>query len=208
MSFKINDFKKTSRTNAGERLLYPYQIRDDRYTASIGYAIAYYERMVGRLRSEFESETLLEFFGDPRLARGLVACLARTYAWRAQTFEEALGPNAAAQLKRANITTPAALRARLYALANQHYGGVILPHERDEALTRLSEEIKQAAKTPSQHLLTPAQIDQAQDFVGRGGVAHRIPCPVGRCREKRTKDLSLAGHPPGCAAGCLRRWAW
>jgi predicted nuclease of restriction endonuclease-like RecB superfamily len=161
MSFKINDFKKTSRTNAGERLLYPYQIRDDRYTASIGYAIAYYERMVGRLRSEFESETLLEFFGDPRLARGLVACLARTYAWRAQTFEEALGPNAAAQLKRANITTPAALRARLYALANQHYGGVILPHERDEALTRLSEEIKQAAKTPSQHLLTPAQIDQA-----------------------------------------------
>ena len=90
MSFKITDFKKTTRTTDGERLLYPYQIRDDRYTAAIGYAIAYYERMVGRRRAEFEAETLLEFFGDPRLARGLVACLARTYAWREQTFAEAL----------------------------------------------------------------------------------------------------------------------
>ena len=77
MSFKITDFKKTTRTADGERLLYPYQIRDDRYTASIGYATAYYERMIGRRRAEFEAETLLEFFGDARLARGLVACLAR-----------------------------------------------------------------------------------------------------------------------------------
>src|SRR5215212_1205886 len=65
MSFKTNDFKKTTRTTDGERVLYPYQIKDDRFTASIGYAIAYYERMVGRRRGEFEAETLLEFFGDP-----------------------------------------------------------------------------------------------------------------------------------------------
>src|SRR6185295_4056925 len=105
MSFKTADFKKTTRTAGGERLLYPYQIRDDRYTASIGYAITYYERMVGRRRAEFEAETLLEFFGDARLARGLVACLARTYAWREQTFSEALGEQSAQALRRVGLTT-------------------------------------------------------------------------------------------------------
>src|SRR5215211_3648269 len=114
MSFKTSDFKKTTRTSDGERVLYPYLIRDDRYTASIGYAIAYYERMVGRRRGEFEVETLLEFFGDPRLARGLVACLARTYAWREQTFADAFGEQVAQLLWRASLATPAALRAKLY----------------------------------------------------------------------------------------------
>src|SRR5258705_4134873 len=141
MSFKITDFKKTTRTADGERLPYPYQIRDDRYTASIGYAIAYYERMVGRRRGEFEAETLLEFFGDPRLARGLVACLARTYAWREQTFAEALGEQSARLLWRAGLTSPAALRAKLYGLANGRYRGVILPHERAEALEFLCDRI-------------------------------------------------------------------
>src|SRR5919199_1058477 len=137
MSFKTTDFKKTTRTSDGERVLYPYIIRDDRYTASIGYAIAYYDRMVGRRRSEFEVETLLEFFGDARLARGLVACLARTYAWREQTLAEALGEDTAKALWRAGIRSPADLRAKLYGLANGRYGGVILPHERAEALEYL-----------------------------------------------------------------------
>jgi predicted nuclease of restriction endonuclease-like RecB superfamily len=143
MAFKTNDFKKTTRTTDGERVLYPYQIKDDRFTASIGYAIAYYERMVGRRRAEFEAETLLEFFGDPRLARGLVACLARTYAWREQTFAESLGDQPARLLWRAGLTSPAALRAKLYGLANGRYRGVILPHERTEALEFLCEQISQ-----------------------------------------------------------------
>jgi uncharacterized protein DUF790 len=151
MSFKITDFKKTTRTANGERLLYPYQIRDDRYTAAIGYATAYYERMVGRRRAEFEAETLLEFFGDPRLARGLVACLARTYAWRAQTFAEALGEPTAQALRRAGLSTPAALRARLYGLANGRYGGVILPHERDEAIAYLCASIGERPEQRTQN---------------------------------------------------------
>src|SRR6476659_2054965 len=141
MSFKITDFKKTTRKSDDERLLYPYQIRDDRYTAAIDYAIAYYERMVGRHRAEFEAETLLEFFGDARLARGLVACLARTYVWREQTFAEALGEETARALWRAGLATPAALRAKLYGLANGRYGGVILPHERGEAVQFLCDQI-------------------------------------------------------------------
>src|SRR3954469_3061015 len=175
MAFKTNDFKKTTRTTDGERVLYPYQIKDDRFTASIGYAIAYYERMVGRRRGEFEAETLLEFFGDPRLARGLVACLARTYAWREQTFGEALGERPARLLWRAGLTNPAALRAKLYGLANGRYRGVILPHERAEALEFLCERINQEdAERQTTHGkgddvppsalagdLTPAQFERA-----------------------------------------------
>jgi predicted nuclease of restriction endonuclease-like RecB superfamily len=171
MSFKTTDFKKTTRTVDGVRLLYPYQIKDDRYTASIGYAIAYYERMVGRRRAEFEAETLLEFFGDARLARGLVACLARTYAWREQSFAEALGDDTAQALWRAGLTTPAALRARLYGLANGRYGGVILPHERAEALeflcdqisTLMTGETEDDATAPLSSVLrlTPAQFERA-----------------------------------------------
>jgi predicted nuclease of restriction endonuclease-like RecB superfamily len=176
MAFKTNDFKKTTRTTDGERVLYPYQIKDDRFTASIGYAITYYERMVGRRRAEFEAETLLEFFGDPRLARGLVACLARTYAWREQTFTEALGDRPAQLLWRAGLTRPAALRAKLYGLANGRYRGVILPDERAEALEFLCEQISQTTddrrpttddsangNRPSSivHRLSPAQFERA-----------------------------------------------
>lgn len=141
MAFKTADFKKTSRKSGDGRALYPYQIRDDRYTAAIGYAISYYERMVGRRRAEFEAEALLEFFGDPKLARGLVACLARTYVWRAQSFAEAFGEPTARALWRVGLASPAALRRRLYGLANGRYGGFILPHERPEALQLLCDQI-------------------------------------------------------------------
>jgi hypothetical protein len=163
MSFKTADFKKTTRTANGQRLLYPYQIRDDRYTASIGYAIAYYERMVGRRRAEFEAETLLEFFGDARLARGLVACLARTYAWRAQTLAEALGDEPARALWRAGLRTPAGLRAKLYGLANGRYGGVILPHEREEALAYLCSTIGEEESTNDQRPTTDDEVRASRE---------------------------------------------
>ena len=163
MAFKTADFKKTTRSAGDERLLYPYTIRDDRYTASIGYAIAYYERMVGRRRAEFEAETLLEFFGDARLARGLVACLARTYSWREQSFAEALGDEVAQVLRCAGVCAPADMRARLYGLANGRYGGVILPDERAEALEFLCAKLQQeadAADRPAPRL-TPKQLERA-----------------------------------------------
>src|SRR5579859_3627962 len=151
MAFKATEWKKTTRSADGVRRIYPYQIRDDRYTAAIGYAIAYYERMVGHHQAEFEADTLLEFFGDPRLARGLIACLARTYAWRNRTFAEAFGAECADALRRTGLSDAADLRARLYGLANGRYGGVILPDERAEALALLCAELP----------ISPAQFEQA-----------------------------------------------
>jgi predicted nuclease of restriction endonuclease-like RecB superfamily len=166
VAFKTGDFKKTSRSG----VLYPYRIRDDRYTAAIGYAIGYYERMVGRRRSEFETETLLEFFGDPRLARGLVACLGRTYTWREPTFAEEFGEEATKQLWRLGLATSAALRAKLYGLANGRYGGVILPSERAEALEFLCQELP----------LTPSQLEKALtlDAEGQRILAKLGPTPT------------------------------
>ena len=167
MAFKTADFKKTTRSAGDERMLYPYTIRDDRYTASSGYAIAYYERMVGRRRAEFEAETLLEFFGDARLARGLVACLARTYSWREQTFAEALGDEVAQVLRCAGVCSPADVRARLYGLANGRYGGMILPDERAEALEFLCAKLQQEAADadrpapPDAPRLTAKQLERA-----------------------------------------------
>lgn len=151
MAFKLSDFKKTTRRGESGRQLYPYQIKDGRYTASISYAIAYYERMLGRRRGDFEADTLLEFFGDPRLARGLVACLSRTYAWRTQTFAEALGLDAAKALLRAGVASPADLRARWYGLANGRYGGCILPPERAEALKFLCERLSEGEQPSAEH---------------------------------------------------------
>lgn len=141
MALKLSDLKKVIRGQGEARQIYPHQIRDDRYTAAIGFALDYYRRMAGRRRAEFEVDALLEFFGDPRLARGLVACLAATYTWRSPSFAEALGAEAAEALDRAGVRHPAQLRARLYALANGRYGGFIAPSQRDEALAALAGEV-------------------------------------------------------------------
>lgn len=154
MAFRTGDFKKTTRAG----ILYPYQIKDDRFTASISYAIGYYERMLGRQRGEFEADTLLEFFGDPRLARGLVACLGRFYAWRQQTFADIIGAGPAADLRRHNLSTPMALRARHYEIANAHFGGMVLPAQRKEALALLCEGLPLQPKQAEQLL----QLDAAE----------------------------------------------
>lgn len=157
MAFKIADFKKTTRRKDNKRYVYPYQIRDDRYTASISYAIAYYERMVGRRRADFEVETLLEFFGDPRLARGLVACLARTYSWQPQSFDDTFGAETTDALRHAKVAKPADLRAKLYGIANGRYGGCVLPHERTDALTVLCDNLPISPKQYEQGLTLDAE---------------------------------------------------
>ncbi len=137
MAFSLIDFKKTSRTTNKRHVLYPHQLRDDRFLAAISYAIDYYERMVGRPRHELETATLMEFFGDPKLARGIVACLGRSYVWHEPTFAEVLSPSAWAWLKAAGWTSPARLRAHLYRYVNQHHDGFLLTSERAGVLATL-----------------------------------------------------------------------
>lgn len=125
MSFALSDFKKTSRKADERRVLYPHQIKDDRYLAAIAYAIDYYERQVGQPRNEMHADTLLEFFGDPKLARGIIACLSRTYAWHQPTFSDVLDEATVAALHEIGVDRPAALRAHLYRYVNQHHNGFL-----------------------------------------------------------------------------------
>ena len=150
MSFAISDFKKTSRTTELGRQVYPYQIRDDRYLASIGYAISYFDQMVGRQRSEFETNTLLEFFGEPKLARGLVACLGRVYRWHQRSLREMVNAETWRTLQAQNLTTAADLRAMLYRYVNEHHNGFILPSERRDVIETICHDLP----------ITPVQFEQ------------------------------------------------
>lgn len=153
MAFSLTDFKKTSRTIEGRHVLYPHQLRDDRFVAAISYAIDYYERMVGRPRHELQSETLLEFFGDPKLARGIVACLGRSYAWHTPSFDELLDRPSWIALREQGLTSSVALRAHLYRYANKQQGGFLTTAERPDVVATLCAELPIDAPT-FEHLLT------------------------------------------------------
>lgn len=125
MSFSVADFKKTSRKVNDRRVLYPHQLRDDRYLAAISYAIDYYERQVGQPRKDMQADTLLEFFGDPKLARGIIACLGRTYTWHQPQIGEVVDEETCAALAECGLDRPAALRAYLYRYVNTHHNGFL-----------------------------------------------------------------------------------
>lgn len=137
MAFALSDFKKTSRVTGGQRTLYPHQLKDDRYLAAISYAIDYYERMVGYARQTLQAETLLEFFGDPRLARGIVACLNRYYVWHQPTIAEVVGTATWTALRQMGLEHPSALRAHLYRYVNEKHGGFLPSVGRATALEAL-----------------------------------------------------------------------
>jgi predicted nuclease of restriction endonuclease-like RecB superfamily len=153
VAFSLIDFKKTSRKVNGRQVLYPHQLRDDRFLAAISYALDYYERMTGRPRHEFHAETLLEFFGDPKLARGIVACLSRTYTWHQQAFEEVLDAETFAELKRQGLTTPALLRAHLYCYVNEKHHGFLPVTGRAVVLETLCDQLP-LSRTEFEDLLT------------------------------------------------------
>ncbi|NJN19870.1 MAG: DUF790 family protein [Oscillochloris sp.] len=173
MSFKLGDFKKTIRGRGEGRRIYPHQIRDDRHRAALGFALDYYERMVGRRQAEFDQAALLEFFGDPKLARGLVACLGSSYVWLSPALTDLVGSDTAAAFRRAGISRPADLRARLYQLLNRRFGGFIPPAERIAVLRELLAELE----TPA---LQPDQLEQALylDADEQRVLHHRAPPPT------------------------------
>jgi predicted nuclease of restriction endonuclease-like RecB superfamily len=212
MAFKSGDFKKTARKSGDERVIYPYQIRDDRYTAALSYAIAYYERMIGRERREFEADTLLEFFGDPRLARGLVACLTRSYAWHTRTLADELGSAMAAELRRRGVVSPFDVRRRLYGLANGRYGGFILPAQRPEALALLCEglaqppaEVEGFDTQPSGESMLALLPEQVENIIDLDSEPRQVLVKVG---PTPTPEALVARYNYHSLETALRRAEW
>ncbi len=125
MAFRTNDFKKTSRKAKGDTpaMLYPHQMRDKKTLARLDIAIRLFDQMVGKRKGDMDAGALVDFFGDPRLARGVVACLGQYYQYRAPTFTETIGQDAASNLLLNNLGTPMAVRAHTYAYLNIHQNG-------------------------------------------------------------------------------------
>jgi len=126
MAFRQEDFKKTTRksANGGPAAIYPHQIKDKAARAKLEVAIRLFDGLVGKRRGEMNAAALTDFLGDPRFARGVVACLGQYYAYKTPPFTQMVGAKAAL-LTEAGLGTPMALRAYTYAQVNQTHDGFL-----------------------------------------------------------------------------------
>jgi predicted nuclease of restriction endonuclease-like RecB superfamily len=142
MAFRMQDVPKTVRREKGSdrRRLYPRLLRADKIVPQLAIGIRYFETKLGMLRRELDADALLQLFGDPKLARCLVHCLARSYRYRTRTFADLFGPERAAALAERGIELPRDLRAWAYARANET-SGFVAPTDRAHFLADLIPEL-------------------------------------------------------------------
>ena len=138
MTFRRQDIPKTTRrVEDGPRRLYPRYLRDDSVLPSIGLAIDFLERMRHRRREEIPADTVLDVFGDLKVARCVLACLADEYRYRSPEFGDVLDEAALSGLAGWDLLAPADLRAHVYGVINDstHGGrGFIVPVDRGRLL--------------------------------------------------------------------------
>jgi len=152
MAFRRQDIPKTTRKGAdGEpRRVYPRFARDRSLLPKVDLAIGYLDGMVGRRRGDLAADTVVELFGDPKLARCMVTTLADSYRYRTPSFSDVVGRETAASLAGWDIMTPSQLRAHVYLAAHARSQGVVTTSERMRLLEQLA--------TPLG--LEPAQLDE------------------------------------------------
>src|SRR5215831_17826949 len=143
MALRLQDLCKTTRRAAGNGLprLFPRVLGDDRLEARLGIAIRFFETHLGRSRGELDAEALMTLFGDPRLARGLLRCLARSYRYRDRPLAEVVGTERAVALTARGQGTPRDLRALAYRRANEA-GGFVSPAQRSDFLRYLVDDLE------------------------------------------------------------------
>lgn len=125
MAFRQEDFKKTSRKSSGDApaAIYPHQLKDKKTIARLEIAIRMFDRAVGKRRRDMDAQAMTDFFGDPRLARGIVACLGQFYRYETPDFTQIVGRDGAMRLRENGLAKPSEIRADTYALVNEtHYG--------------------------------------------------------------------------------------
>jgi Protein of unknown function (DUF790) len=130
---KLTDLRKTTRRLVKDddvRVVYPRFLRDRSLGPRIELATRYLEKMVGHARRELDQEVVAQLFGDHKLARCIIACLAACYRYRARTFGEVVAPELVARLAAQGITAPLELRLWLYRRANQALPGFVGGAER------------------------------------------------------------------------------
>lgn len=135
MRLSLDDVKKTVTRRGGQPFLIPYVLRRGELSDALDALIALHDAWCGRSRATFPLDRPAELVGDYRLSRGLVACLAEWYTWRAPTWPGNAHPEEAAALDAAGITSPSMLRLALYDYVNDTASGFLLESQRESALT-------------------------------------------------------------------------
>lgn len=135
MAFSLQDVRVTSRrSRGGDPILYPRLLRDSSILPKISIATDYFESMLGRERRELDTEVLVQFFGDHKLARCVVACLGRAYRFRQPELAQAVPASSFARLREAGLDSPSALRFGLYDYLNEERHGFLPQNARDHVL--------------------------------------------------------------------------
>jgi len=126
MAFRLEEFKKTTRKSSGGSVpasVYPHQIKDKKAIARLDIAIRTFDGSVGKRRQDMDAQAMTDFFGDPRLARGIVACLGQFYKYQTSDFPQMVGRNGAGRLREAGLSKPTDVRAYTYVHVNaEHHG--------------------------------------------------------------------------------------
>jgi hypothetical protein len=140
MAFRRQDIPKTTRKgkDGAPRRLYPRFLRDQSMLPKIGLAIDYLEGMIGRKRSDLSPDVILDLFGDPKVARCVLSCLAERYRYRSLEFSEVIGKEAAEALAGWDLHNPADLRALVYQAANASNDGFVGAADRSRFLDELA----------------------------------------------------------------------
>jgi hypothetical protein len=130
---KLTDLRKTTRRVVKDddlRVVYPRFLRDRSLGPRIELATRYLEKMVGHARRELDQEVVAQLFGDHKLARCIIACLAVSYRYRVRSFCEVVAPELVAKLAAQGISAPLELRLWLYRRANSALPGFVGGEER------------------------------------------------------------------------------
>lgn len=205
MPFRLTDVKKTVRSRSdGERYLHPKLLDGSAVAAQVALALSYFHARLGRTRREVDPEVLVRFFGDPKVARGLISCLNASYRWRARTLAEVLDAADVARLVGRSIFAPGDLRLYLYDVINDEADG-FLAEVREENLGGLARRLRLAPTKLEQ--LVALDADENAVLVRVGPVPE--PAHVVALYNYHTVDAILRNSvrvelwevgPAGCAA--------
>ena len=140
MAFRRQDIPKTTRKGeeGQPRRLYPRFAKDRTLLPKVELAIGYLDGMVGRKRGDLSPDTVLDLFGDPKLARCMLACLGDSYRYRTPEIAEVVGEEAALALAAWDLLTPIDVRGHVYRAANADLGGFVADADRPAFLSNVA----------------------------------------------------------------------
>src|SRR5438876_466556 len=96
MSFRLADLKKSVRKTKEGYQVTPTRLEGRPPAFKVQFLLQQFEGHLGCPRRLLEPDSLLDFVGDARLGRGLLATLSQWYRLRARTFAEVLEDGGAA----------------------------------------------------------------------------------------------------------------